>query len=1166
MADTQLKILISSLLDSSGFDKANRSIGDIGVSLKSLDSVAKSAAGAIAGYFAFSTIKDSIKQTIDLADSLNKMSQKVGVSVDSLYAMQAAGKLADVSMESLEKGLAKFNKGLGLASMGSGDTANALKNLGISLKDSSGHLKNSDQYLSEVSDKFQAMPDGIAKTTLAMQLFGKSGAELIPLLDGGSASLKEFSGIMNADTAKDAERINDSFTRMGLAFESSKTKILTGMLPAIESLSSTMEGFAKRTTENKDSIASFTNRAGNDLTALGIVGHDAFGLISDTSTEMLKVVNSVFSAIPNLIGESSNDAINNFGFFEYFILGMSTATNGIAQFVANAKMAYADVAEFKAKYGSVGGILTNGGYDAASARLDKAYAQSDAEKATKNVVDTYNTLLGLKKDFVAKSASIKSPTADIDLEDYAKNEAANKKALEKAQKIQNAYTDMYAELYKISHNDYENEVLQIDDKAKKYLQEVSNFTEKAKAKKYIQDVADFTEKSKADLKAKYTAKADEEALEAIKKFNEEQAKLEFEADQTREEALKTYNAGLVTAQIDYYTAIGNTSAAYYLQEEEKIKKLAETGWYTNEQMLAIKTADNDKFQKEQWAKDNKFWADLFDNINKAMDDQFFNAMTGKFKSFGSWLKDFWSSITNSMARGLSKSLADSILGTGNSSGGIVNMFKSFGGLAGATGSIGTLVGTTLSASDYASVVNKYGAVAGMTVTPDGTTIDNAGKITSIGSGSDIGSLLNIASSLKTAYTAITGGLSTSIADAFASGAAYTYNGLTSIGISADTAGSIAGGIGNFGAGLSSPFASAGSGGAAGAGAMLGGAALGAAGGYALGSLGDKLFGANTKASSYGAIGGAIGSFAGPIGAIVGASLGSIIGGMFGSTKSTGSGYYFNNNTTTGSNGQSYVDYKKKSWFKSSSWTDYQALSDVDKMQVKGLFDTYDYLFTQLGSYKKISLDAGRYSGTTFQDQLAKNFITAFTNVEQSNSTFSTIYSYWVDYAKSINKTVAEALTSSVGTYISETRTFNEWKLGSGTTEQLKFTADYLSKDLSALETQIGVSGVTVDNYLSMYDEAIKKNFTPETINSWKSLGDALMGATDANKKYTDSLKALTANTPTIPQDMILSKSLDGSQLFTTISTQSDTMRYSFSEMITLLKKMLYNQQFGVQPI
>jgi hypothetical protein len=234
------------------------------------------------------------------------------------------------------------------------------------------------------------MPDGIAKSTLAMQLFGKSGADMIPLLNGGSESLKEFTGIMDNETAKSAERLNDSFTRMELSFEGNKTKILTGMLPAIESLSGGFEDFAVWMSTHEDDIKSFTDHAGTDLTALGIVGHDAFGLISDTSTDMLKVVNGVFSAIPNMIGESSNDSINNFGFFEYFILGLSTATNGIRQFIANAKMAYADVAEFKAKYGSIGGLITNGGYDAASARL--VYAKADAEQATNNVVDTYNTL------------------------------------------------------------------------------------------------------------------------------------------------------------------------------------------------------------------------------------------------------------------------------------------------------------------------------------------------------------------------------------------------------------------------------------------------------------------------------------------------------------------------------------------------------------------------------------------------------------------------------------------------------------------------------------------------------------------------------------------------------------------------------------------------------
>lgn len=77
---------------------------------------------------------------------------------------------------------------------------------------------------------------------------------------------------------------------------------------------------------------------------------------------------------------------------------------------------------------------------------------------------------------------------------------------------------------------------------------------------------------------------------------------------------------------------------------------------------------------------------VFDNINRAMDDQFFNAMTGKFKSFGEWLKDFWSSIMQSMARGLSKTLADFMMG--GIKGGIQNRFAG-AGLFGAAGMAGT---------------------------------------------------------------------------------------------------------------------------------------------------------------------------------------------------------------------------------------------------------------------------------------------------------------------------------------------------------------------------------------------------------------------------------------------------------------------------------------------
>lgn len=447
-----------------GMDEA---VGIMKSSTQKMETVAKTAAGVIAGVLAIGALEGSIKRTLDFADSLSKMSQKVGVSVDALYAMQAAGKLSDVSIETLEKSLLKFNKGLGSAELGTGNTANALKNLGISLKDSSGHLKTSDQYLYEVADRFKDMPNGIAKSTLAMELFGKSGAEMIPLLNGGSEALKEYSGLINTETAQAAERFNDSMTKIGLSLEASTTSILTGMLPAIESLSGTFEDMAEWVLKNQDAVDEFTAQASNDLTALGMVGADAFKLISDTSGGMLNVLASVFNTIPGLMGRSSDEAIENFGFFEYFILGMSTATNGIGQFVANAKMAYASVAEAHAKYGSISGLLTDGGYDAAKARMDYHAASLEAKKYTNNVSETYNALIGLKKSFKAKTSSSDSGASTFVLEDFDKPKSGKTPKVSKAEKEAKELKDLEQRMFEERINDgikrFETELKQDDE-------------------------------------------------------------------------------------------------------------------------------------------------------------------------------------------------------------------------------------------------------------------------------------------------------------------------------------------------------------------------------------------------------------------------------------------------------------------------------------------------------------------------------------------------------------------------------------------------------------------------------------------------------------------------------------------------------------------------------
>ncbi|HEX5330788.1 tape measure protein [Sulfuricurvum sp.] len=726
------------------------------------------------------------------------------------------------------------------------------------------------------------------------------------------------------------------------------------------------------------------------------------------------------------------------------------------------------------------------------------------------------------------------PLSDKELKKIEALKEKQKRASEQLAKLNN---DLDNEIFKSTASEYQKSMKLIDDSVTKYR---DGGADKIKTAQLV------SLKQEEYLDAEYA-----KAMGQFDSLDKES----YEKSLKRIEQASSMYAAINEASGNWYdneiVNISNRAAEFAAAGNDVI----DIERYVSASMLSIdekRAKEQADLAKKTFEEQNKFWIDLMGNIKNASAEQFFNAMKGDFTSFGSWLKDFWGAMTNSLARGLSKSLADAMIDTG--AGGIQNIFKTFGGLGSVFGMSAipeALLGATTDS-------------AGFTTTAGGTVMDAAGQITKEGSDyANVVSAINAASTANTAYSVLTGGLA-SIGTNIATGFGYLAEGLNVAGLTSAGAA-----VSEFGLGAGSVF-TGGSGfagmSAMGAGQIFSGAAAGALGGYALGSLGDALFGADTRAGSYGAIGGGVGGAIGTvilpgvgtaIGSAIGATLGSLIGGMFGKTKQTGSGYYFSGMTNSENvfdTAQTYADFKKKSWFSSKSWTDFYALSDTEKSKVKGLFDTYDYLLGQLGSSDEIALSAGKYSGTSFQDQLAKNFISAFTDVE-SASTLATIYSYWADYAKSINQTISEAFASSIGLYLSETRTFTEWKLGSGTVEQLKFTADYLTKDLAALENQMGVSGITVDNYLSKYEEAMRSSFTPETITSWKNLGEALMAATDANNKYIDTLNKISSSAQR-PADMMMYKVNDMGNDLSTV-----TNRLLF-EMVRELKSIRTDNLFA----
>lgn len=270
------------------------------------------AAAAAAVAAAGVAIGVALKGTIDDMDKLSKTSQKLGIPVEQLSALALAADLSDVSFEQLTKGVAKLSKTMvEAASKPTSDAANAFRALGISVKDSSGNLKSSEVILGDVADKFQGLKDGAGKTAVSMALFGRAGADLIPLLNGGRDSLKEmneeaikFGAVVSTKAGKEAEAFNDNLTRLGFAIKGVFVQVATALLPTLVEISNALVNTAKNSGVLTVAI-DVVSGAMKGLVTAGVIVGAVFKALSDyiatVSGAIAAVLKGEFTAAMNAV-------------------------------------------------------------------------------------------------------------------------------------------------------------------------------------------------------------------------------------------------------------------------------------------------------------------------------------------------------------------------------------------------------------------------------------------------------------------------------------------------------------------------------------------------------------------------------------------------------------------------------------------------------------------------------------------------------------------------------------------------------------------------------------------------------------------------------------------------------------------------------------------------
>lgn len=124
-----------------------------------------------------------IQSSISAQAELARLSEKTGASVESLSALKQAAKITDTDLNAVTTGIAKLSKSMFEAATKGGDTAQAFKGLGIAVTDAAGALRKPDEVLLELANRFGEMENGAEKVALAQKLLGRSGQELIPVLN-----------------------------------------------------------------------------------------------------------------------------------------------------------------------------------------------------------------------------------------------------------------------------------------------------------------------------------------------------------------------------------------------------------------------------------------------------------------------------------------------------------------------------------------------------------------------------------------------------------------------------------------------------------------------------------------------------------------------------------------------------------------------------------------------------------------------------------------------------------------------------------------------------------------------------------------------------------------------------------------------------------------------
>lgn len=186
-----------------------------------------------------STFTNFTSGAAQAVDSTLKLSRSLGISYQELRTLQLAADLSGASSEQLATAFTRAQLTITKAGQGSKESVAALRQLGLTVDDLAN--KSVTEQFSALGAAINRIQDPAQRAAAAVAIFGKSGAQLLPVFQGLPDSLKQaqgfldqFKGGLTEIQAGRIEQLNDAFTLAGQGLQELAGQLLAELQPALQ--------------------------------------------------------------------------------------------------------------------------------------------------------------------------------------------------------------------------------------------------------------------------------------------------------------------------------------------------------------------------------------------------------------------------------------------------------------------------------------------------------------------------------------------------------------------------------------------------------------------------------------------------------------------------------------------------------------------------------------------------------------------------------------------------------------------------------------------------------------------------------------------------------------------------------------------------------------------